>query len=148
MYIEFVKDHFSGIPNGTIMVVEKNDAARLLGAGFAKETTKKAFDDYVKTAETRKEEAIKALEAAKEVKAKEAKKEEDAIRKKVKKQLEDRRVAFEAEQKVAADKEAKQKAASEKVAKEKADEIAAQKEESRLQALEQKIRQEEEAKLS
>jgi len=147
MFIEFVKDHFSGIPKGTIQEVSKNDAARLVGSNFAKETTQKAFDTYVSTAEDRKAKAVQAVEVEQEKKAKAAKKEEDAIRVKVKKQLEDRIVKAQAQEKEAVEAAQKQADESAKVAAEKAAEIAKENEESRIKALTEKIMFEEEGKI-
>jgi hypothetical protein len=148
MFIEFVKDHFSGIPKGIIQDVDKNNGTRLVSAGFVKETTKKAYDDYVLGSEKRKEDAVKALEAVKIKEDKAAKKEEDAIRVKVKKNLEDRIVKQAAEQKIVDDAASKARKESEKAAKDKSDEIAKEKEANRITALEQRIQLEEEAKLN
>lgn len=148
MFIEFIKDHFSGIAKGSIVEVEKKDGKRFVDSDFAKEATPKAFKDYVSNAEARKEKVLEAKEALKAEEAKAVKKEEDAIRAKVKKSLEDRIVKQAAAQKIVNDAANKARKESEKLAKDQADQIAKDKEASRLKALEQRIQLEEEAKLN
>lgn len=48
MYIEFIKPHKAGIEAGRICFVSESFSDKMIDEGYAKKTTKKAYESYIK----------------------------------------------------------------------------------------------------
>lgn len=47
MYVELIKDHFSGLKKGVLIECDEKLGNRLIDQGYSKESTKKDYDKYL-----------------------------------------------------------------------------------------------------
>ena len=114
MYVEFKKDHFSGLVKGTITSLDNESGKRLISEGFCKEVSKDVYDEYIKEIEDSKKAAAKASQEAEEKRLAKLKAEEEEIEREVLEELQkeetEKKLKALAEEKELADKKAKDEA--------------------------------------
>lgn len=62
MIIKFIKNHPAGIQKGTVQKADEKFAQRMIESNFAKKSTKKELDSYIKGIKDQEAERLKVLE--------------------------------------------------------------------------------------